>query len=138
MVQFMKHDKRTGEVQAADLLAPHLSIHPMGPRGIIRGKPRPIDYQMAQKALNLSKTVIIEKAYDVVILDEVNVAVHFGLVPLRDLLALMDLKPDSVELVLTGRDAPPEVIEKADLVTEMSAIKHYFDKGVAARRGIEK
>lgn len=138
MIQFMKNDKETGEVRAADLLAPHLSIHPMGPRVFIRGKPKPIDYQMARKALDLSKSVIQKEDYDVVILDEVNMAIHFGLITVEDVLALMDLKPNSVELVLTGRNARPEVIEKADLVTEMVAIKHYFDRGIAARKGIEE
>jgi len=137
MVQFMKNDKEAGEVRAAGLLAPHLSIHPMGPKGFVRGAPRPIDYRMARKALDFSRNIIQSEDYDVVILDEVNMAVSFGLITVQDLLALMDQKPDAVELVLTGRDAHPEVIEKADLVTEMEAIKHYFDRGIAARKGIE-
>lgn len=138
MVQFMKNDKHVGEVRAADLLAPYLSIHPMGPKGFIRGTPRPIDYQMARKALDFSRDVIQKEEHDVVILDEINMAVHFGLITVHDVLALMDLKADAVELVLTGRDARQEVIEKADLVTEMVAIKHYFNRGVAARNGIER
>jgi len=92
---------------------------------------------MARQALDLSKNVIQSGNYDVVILDEVNMAVHFGLITVGDVLALMDAKPESLEIVLTGRNAHPEVIEKADLVTEMVSVKHYFDKGVAARKGIE-
>jgi cob(I)alamin adenosyltransferase len=72
-----------------------------------------------------------------IILDEVNVAVDYGLIDLGELLALLDAKPDQVELVLTGRSAHPEVMKRADLVTEMLDIKHPFEAGVAARRGIE-
>jgi cob(I)alamin adenosyltransferase len=138
MVQFMKNDKKVGEMRAAELLNPWLSIYPMGPKGFVIGEPRPVDYEMARKALDFSRDVVKNKAYDVVILDEVNVAVHCGLFPLEDLLNLMDLKPDSVELILTGRDADPQVLERADLVTDMVNIKHYYRKGVVAREGIER
>jgi cob(I)alamin adenosyltransferase len=79
----------------------------------------------------------VSGAYDVVILDEINCAVSFGLLPVGEVLDLIDRKGAGVELVLTGRGAPPELIEKADLVTEMKEIKHYYAKGVPARRGIE-
>jgi cob(I)alamin adenosyltransferase len=74
----------------------------------------------------------------VVILDEVNVAVDYGLVPLDELLDLMKNKPDNVELVLTGRWARPEVLRQADLVTEMKEVKHYYRKGIESRIGIER
>ena len=138
MVQFMKNDKDAGEIRAAELFGPRLSIHPMGAKGFVRGTPRPIDYQMAQKALDLSNHLLESGKYDVIILDEINMAVHLGLISLQDVLALMDIKPDSVELVMTGREAHPEVIEKADLVTEMVNVKHYFETGVKARNGIER
>jgi len=137
VVQFMKSKRQVGEVRAAARLAPHLSIHPMGPKGFIRKTPRPIDHDMARKALEFSRNVIQQGDYDVIILDEVNVAVQYGLITIHDVLALTDLKPEAIELVLTGRDAHPKVIERADLVTEMLAIKHYFDRGVPARKGIE-
>jgi cob(I)alamin adenosyltransferase len=138
VIQFMKNDKEAGEIRAAKLLAPHLSIRPMGPKGFVLKHPTPLDYQMAREALDLSRAIIGAGDYDVVILDEINVAVHLNLITVEDLLMLMDLKPVSVELILTGRDARPEVIQRADLVTDMISIKHYFDKGIAARRGIEK
>ena len=72
------------------------------------------------------------------ILDELNTACALGLVPVERVLQLMDLKPDGMELVLTGRGAPEKVVEKADLVTEMKEIKHYYAKGIKARKGIEK
>ena len=72
------------------------------------------------------------------ILDEANIAVYFNLLTVDDLLSLIEEKPESVELVFTGRNADPRLIEKADLVTEMKEIKHYFENGVTAREGIEK
>jgi cob(I)alamin adenosyltransferase len=77
-------------------------------------------------------------SYDVVILDEVNVAVSLGLISVEEVLGLIRGKPAAVELVLTGRNAHDAVMEEADLVTEMREIKHYYEKGVHARRGIEK
>lgn len=72
-----------------------------------------------------------------IILDEINVAVDFGLISLRDLFAVLDMKPENVEIVLTGRGAPDELKERADLVTEMREVKHYYAIGVDAREGIE-
>jgi cob(I)alamin adenosyltransferase len=72
------------------------------------------------------------------VLDEINVAVYFKLINLEDILDLIDLKPDDTELVLTGRKVDQRIIEKADLVTEMREIKHYYSNGVIARKGIEK
>jgi len=72
-----------------------------------------------------------------VILDEINVAIDYGLIPLSDLLQFIDSKPETVELILTGRNAKPEIMDKADLVTEMVDRKHYYDKGIPARKGIE-
>jgi len=73
-----------------------------------------------------------------VVIDEINVAVHFNIISESDVLTLFDLKPDHVELVVTGRGATPAMIERADLVTEMTEIKHYYKDGVVARVGIEK
>ena len=75
--------------------------------------------------------------WDVVILDEINVAVHLGLIPVGEVLRLLESRPDGIELILTGRMAPRELVDRADLVTEMREIKHYFNSGVAARKGIE-
>jgi len=70
-------------------------------------------------------------------LDEINMAIDYGLLPLSGLLQLIDSKPETVELILTGRNAKPEILERADLVTEMVERKHYYEKGVPARKGIE-
>ena len=76
--------------------------------------------------------------YEIIILDEINVSIWFGLIKEKDVLDLIEKKPENVELILTGRYAPESIIEKADLVTEMKNIKHYYDNGVNARDGIER
>ena len=76
--------------------------------------------------------------YDMIILDEINVAIDYGLIKLKEVLKLVHNKPLKVELILTGRDAHPEIIEAADVVTEMKQVKHYYDRGIQARVGIER
>ena len=113
-------------------------IKPMGRKGFIsREGHEPLDTTMAELALKEARNAMSSGSYDVVILDEVNVALHLGLIGVQDLLDLMDSKPENVELVLTGRYAHPEIISRADVVQEMKNIKHHFDKGVKARKGIE-
>lgn len=90
-----------------------------------------------EEALKHAKEVISEGKHDLVILDEINVAVQIGMIKSDHVLNLMKEKPDHVELIMTGRGSSEEILEKADLVTEMKLHKHYFDKGVNARRGIE-
>jgi cob(I)alamin adenosyltransferase len=102
-----------------------------------RNNPEKIDIELAQKGFQLAKEVIAGEEYDIVILDEINVAVDYGLISLEALLNLLDSKPPHVELILTGRDAKREVIEKADLVTEMVEVKHYYRNGIHSRNGIE-
>ena len=82
--------------------------------------------------------IIHSGKYDMVILDEINIAVHFKLLKTSEVLKLLKNRPKSVEIVLTGRKAPKKLIEAADLVTEMKEVKHYFTKGVTARKGIER
>jgi cob(I)alamin adenosyltransferase len=81
--------------------------------------------------------VIENEEYDIVVLDEINMAVDYGLIPLNHLLQLIDSKPETVELILTGRNAKAEIMDRADLVTEMVDRKHYYKEGVSAREGIE-
>jgi len=92
----------------------------------------------ARKGWELAQRSVRSRKYPIVILDEINVAVDYGLVPLKDLTSLMKSKPADVELVLTGRYAHPEVIRRADLVTEMKEKKHYYRKGIDSRVGIER
>jgi cob(I)alamin adenosyltransferase len=92
---------------------------------------------LAQEGFSIAKKAIQNEEYDIVILDEINLAIDYGLIPLNDLLQVIDSKPDTVELILTGRNVKREILERADLVTEMVDRKHYYDKGVQAREGIE-
>jgi len=90
-----------------------------------------------QQSLAFAEKTIVSGGYDVVILDEILIAVNRGLITIEQVLDLMGRKPEKMELILTGRGAPREIIQKADLVTEMVAIKHPFDEGIKGRRGIE-
>ena len=139
MIQFLKGGIAYGELQSAKKLAPYLTIVPMGRENFVnKKKPDPMDVLLAQKAWELAQRSVHSQKYPLVILDEINVAVEYGMVPLKELLALMKNKPENVELVLTGRWARPEVLRRADLVTEMREIKHYYKKGIESRIGIER
>ncbi|MCD6137266.1 MAG: cob(I)yrinic acid a,c-diamide adenosyltransferase [Deltaproteobacteria bacterium] len=138
IIQFMKGQKETGELNMARRLSPHLVIKPMGRDGFVdRTNPDPHDIALARTALDEARRVLSQKVCDILVLDEINVAVSFGLIDEHAVLELMDGKPADVELVLTGRYAPDSIIQKADLVTTMECTKHYFDQGEAARVGIE-
>jgi cob(I)alamin adenosyltransferase len=102
-----------------------------------RNNPDPADIRMAHDALQTAADAMARGECDILILDEVNVALDFGLITLDEILRLLDAKPPTIELVLTGRNAHPEIVRRADLVTEMLDIKHPYAEGVQARRGIE-
>jgi cob(I)alamin adenosyltransferase len=101
------------------------------------GKPPQEYLELVATGVAKAKEILSKGEYDVVILDEINVALFFGLVTWEEVLDLINSKGEGVELVLTGRGAPPELIARADLVTEMREVKHYYTQGVEARRGIE-
>ncbi len=138
VVQFMKGSGLYGEVESAKRLSPYLTIIRTGRKTFIsKSKPDPEDLEFAREGFLFAKKAIQNGEFDIVILDEINLAVDYGLIPLEDLLQIMDSKPETVELILTGRNANPAVLERADLVTDMLDRKHYYDKGVPAREGIE-
>jgi cob(I)alamin adenosyltransferase len=91
----------------------------------------------AQRTFDLAQEMMLSDKFDLLVLDEICVAVHLGLLTSAQVLRLIDKKPARLELVLTGRDAPPEIIDRAGLVTEMRPIKHPLQAGIPARRGIE-
>jgi len=139
MIQFMKGGGPYGEHAAAGKLAPLLTIIPTGrPGWVRRPNPDPEDVRLAQEAFALARAALSGGDYDLVILDEINGAVSFGLVSVEEVLDLIRTRPPTVELVLTGRDAHEEIIAAADLVTEMKEVKHYYRAGVPSREGIEK
>ena len=125
------------ELVALQRFEDRITVRRFGRPSFIHGEPRPEDVAAARDGLARSREVLGSGAYDVVILDEINVAVGLGLLSEEDLLELLELRPPDVELVFTGRGAPPRLIDAADLVTDMVPVKHYYDRGVPARRGIE-
>ncbi len=137
MLQFIKSNREYGELQAARHL-PGLEIVPMG-RGFVKinPHPRPADVDLARTTLAVAREKIFSGEYDMVILDEINYAVDFGLLDLEEVLELVRTKPPEVHLILTGRNARPELVDAADLVTEMRAVKHPYQKGIKAQKGIE-
>ncbi len=116
---------------------PEVTVEQYGDGDFVRGQPSPEAIASAQHGLAALDSALHSGVYDVVIADEAPVAVKAGLITEADLFALIDRKPDTVELVLTGRDASPALQARADLVTEMRCIKHYYDAGVQGRKGIE-
>lgn len=135
--QFIKQGEYS-EIKALQRFADRITIRQYGLGRFIRGKPGKEDIASAGNGLQIAGKEMLSGAYDIVILEEANVAVTCGLFSLQDLLGVVADRPDSVELVITGRGAAAELIETADLVTEMKEIKHYYNAGVTARVGIEK
>jgi len=137
MVQFMKPDQGSGEyVMSKKLdgftLLPHGLPHLVDPRNITDG-----DRKAAHEALRKVKEMLYSGKYDVFIIDEINVAMGWKLVDVDDVIKMLKGRPKNVEVVLTGRYAPDEIIGFADLVTEMKMVKHPYDKGIGPRKGIE-
>jgi cob(I)alamin adenosyltransferase len=135
--QFMKMGDYS-EIKALERFSDLITIEQFGLGRFIKGKPSQEDVQAAQEGLKKIKAIMLSGQYSVIIMEEANVAVTCGLFSVEDLLEIIDLKPESLELVITGWGAAPQIIEKADLVTEMQEVKHYYNKGVEARVGIEK
>jgi cob(I)alamin adenosyltransferase len=136
MIQFMKADPDWGEIRMAGEIG--VDVLQVGlDHWVIKGEATAEDLAAAAAGFAKAREIVGLAVHDVVILDELATAVFFELVPLDDVLTLMRDKPPSVELVITGRRAAPEIIAAADLVTEMKPLKHYYDAGIPAREGIE-
>ncbi|MBI9087875.1 MAG: cob(I)yrinic acid a,c-diamide adenosyltransferase [Desulfobacterium sp.] len=137
IVQFLKQGDYS-EIKALERFFDQITIEQYGLGRFVKGKPSAEDIEAGKKGYERVAAILKQGDHDLVVVEEGNVAVKFGLFPEQGLLDLMDMKPDHVELVITGRGATPAVIERADLVTEMREIKHYYQAGVPARVGIEK
>ena len=137
IAQFLKQGDYS-EIRALERFSDLIRIEQYGLGRFVKGQPTDEEIQAAQKGLKEVRKVMLSGEYDVIIVEEGNVAASCGLFEVQKLLELISQKPDDLELVITGRGANPEVIEQADLVTEMKEIKHYYQNGVAARVGIEK
>ena len=137
IIQFIKGGFDYGELYIVDKL-PNLKLKAFGRGKFVTEKPPgKVDVELAEEALALAEEVVKSGEYDIVILDEINVALNLKLIKIEKVLELIKNKPKHVELILTGRYAPNEIIEAADLVTEMKEVKHPFNKGYQARKGIE-
>ncbi len=117
----------------------HITIEQYGDvRCIRREEVTPEHVAQAHRGLARARETMLSGQYDIVVLDEINVTIWFGLLTVEEVLTFLDERPEHVEVILTGRRAPPELIERADLVTEMREVKHYYQQGVLAREGIER
>lgn len=134
--QFIKKGEFS-EIKALRRFCPAIAVRQYGGGRFIKGWPSPADIKCARKGIRELGMAMKGGKYDLVVADEILCALKAGLITTKELTALLDKKPGSVELVLTGRHAPISIISRADLVTEMRKIKHPFDKGINARRGIE-
>jgi len=140
IVQFIKSDWPYGEKESLKKLAPEVTMVTLGAGCIgIMDDDKPLDEhrRAAQEALQKACEIILSDQYDIVVLDEINIAPSLGLIEVDDIINLIKNRPDRTNLVLTGRNAPEKVIELADLVTEMREIKHPFRQGQLSRKGID-
>jgi cob(I)alamin adenosyltransferase len=137
VVQFMKGDIKYGEIAIAPNV-PNLEIHQFGlPTFVKKGEPSDEDLRLAREGFAFAKSAIEAATHDMIILDELNVAIDYGLIPLDDVLELLRERPQDIEIIITGRYAPKEIIEIADLVSNIEEVKHPYQKGILGRKGVE-
>jgi len=137
IAQFVKGMKYS-ELESIKRFDDLITIKQYGRNCFIKKSPEQKDIVIARDGFEEIKNIIASGEYDVIILDELNIALFYNLIEENDVISLINNKPSNIELVITGRYAPPSIIELADLVTEMKEIKHYYQKGITARKGIEK
>lgn len=133
--QFIK-GMEYSELKAANYL-PNFEIHQFGRNCFIFNDPVKEDILAAEKGLKTVADVLKNKSYDIVVLDELNVAIYYKLFSVEEVINILEEKAENIEVIITGRYAPQELIDMADLVTEMKEIKHYYRTGIQARKGIE-
>ncbi|ODS34653.1 MAG: cob(I)alamin adenosyltransferase [Candidatus Scalindua rubra] len=139
MLQFIKGSRSYGELESIKKLEPDFKIKPLG-KGFIHLNSKLDNEEVIEnisKSWKLAKNEILSDKYDMIILDEINYVISYGLLPVEEMLALLERKPERLHVILTGRNAHRKIIQKADLVTEMTEIKHPYSEGVKAQEGIE-
>ncbi|MEO0126584.1 MAG: cob(I)yrinic acid a,c-diamide adenosyltransferase [candidate division WOR-3 bacterium] len=137
MIQFMKGKINYGELKSAKFLKT-FKIEQYGrPDFVDKDHPAKIDIELAKKGFERAKELIKSKKYDIIILDELNVAVDYGLISVKEVVELLKKTPKKIEIIITGRYMPEELQDYADLISEIIEVKHYFQQGVKARKGIE-
>lgn len=134
--QFLK-GREYSELKALRLFKGRIIVRQFGAPAFVRGRPTAADIRMARAGLGFAARVLKSGRYELVVLDEANVAVHLGLFPIGSLLKAVEGRAPHVEVVLTGRKAHPRLLKKADLITEMREVRHYYNAGVNGRIGIE-
>jgi cob(I)alamin adenosyltransferase len=137
MIQFMKGSDNYGEVRIFDKVPGFTLIQSGLPTFVEKGNPSEEDLRLARGGMKLAREAVEKGTCDILILDEINVAVDYGLATTDEVLELIRKKPATMEMILTGRYAPAEFIEVADLVTEMREVKHHYADGEDMREGIE-
>ncbi len=139
MIQFIKGSWHYGELDAAKMLGGAFEIRPMG-RGFVKvgtEKPDPEDVRLVEEAWRAAVEAMQSGLYQLVIADEINYAIHYGMLPIERVLADLAARPESVHVICTGRNAHPKLVEAAGLVSEIKEIKHPFHQGILAQRGID-
>lgn len=137
IVQFLKGWDFYGEIRGLGYL-PGVTLERTGRAEFVKKSgPLPEDYDEARRGLETARQFIMDDTHKLVILDEINVALSYGLLSVRDVLQLIQNRPDGVEIVLTGRNAPEKILAIADLITEMREVRHPFSAGIKARKAIE-
>lgn len=138
MIQFMKGNENYGEIKSAKKYLPEFTIVQKGlDRFVRKNGAKPEDIALASEGIELAKKVVTCGNYDLVILDEINVAVDYGLVAEEKVIELIKLKPKNLTLVLTGRYASKTILDMADTISEIKDIKHHYKSGIKAQPGIE-
>lgn len=134
--QFLKGQDYS-ELKAVESLQ-NFTIRQYGTANFVFNNPSEKDIQMAKEGLSDIKREMLTNNYDIIVMDEVNIAIHKNLITVDDVIDILKLRPENTEMILTGRYAHEKLIEIADLVTEMKEIKHYYTQGVMSRAGIER
>ncbi|MBX6423893.1 cob(I)yrinic acid a,c-diamide adenosyltransferase [Thermosulfurimonas sp. F29] len=137
LVQFLKKGDYS-EIRTLRRFEPQLSIYQFHSGGFVRGHPDATVCRAVAEGWRWAREIIKSGEFQLVVLDEINVALSLKLLSPEEVVSVLRERPSGVEVVLTGRNAPEEVIEFADLVTEMRKLKHYYERGIPARLGIEK
>ncbi|MEW5921314.1 MAG: cob(I)yrinic acid a,c-diamide adenosyltransferase [Bacillota bacterium] len=137
MVQFKKGDPNYGEIQAIRKYLPTFSVFQAGKNKMYEGILKEDDLTVTRDGFQIGKEALFSGKYNLCIFDEINVIMDYGLLPVSDVLEMLAQRPAHVDVVLTGRNAPAEIMETADLVSEVKEIKHHFKAGIKARPGIE-
>lgn len=136
MIHFMK-GRDYGEFLSLENFSSATVVKAGRDEFVKRGDPDPVDLELAKKGFTQASEALQSKVYDIVVLDEINVAMDFDLIPVQEVVDLLRNKPAGVDVILTGRNAPAEIIDVADLVSEVKEIKHHYQAGVNSRKGIE-